>query len=382
MRRLLFVIGSLELGGAEQHLVQVARGLKLRGWSPEFFLLATGGPLSSRLIEAGIPIRGVPVCPWLDRIRNPRFRARCRLLATALLLCWTMLRHRSTVVHFILPSAYVIGGLAALVTMTKPRVMSRRSRNNYQNKHPKLTRIEKFLHPYMDRICGNSLVVLQDLKEEGAGAEQLRLIYNGVDLGRFVPGGGGAVVRQELKIGHDALVFACVANLIPYKGHRDLIDALAEIRDLLPQPWRCLCIGRDDGIGPALQAYAECRGVGDRISWLGSRADVAELLVAADIGVLCSHEEGFSNAVLEGMAAALPMVVTDVGGNAEAISDGVHGLVVPAHQPSLLAHALLELARNPDRRTMGLEGRRRVERNFSLAACVDQYERLYHELLQ
>ena len=96
------------------------------------------------------------------------------------------------------------------------------------------------------------------------------------------------------------------------------------------------------------------------------------LLRAADIGMLCSHEEGFSNALLECMAASLPVVATDVGGNAEAVVDRETGLLVPSQAPDQLAQAILELARSPDLRLrFGAAGRSRVETLFSLRSSVD-----------
>lgn len=382
MPRLLFVIGSLEIGGAEQHLVRVACELKSRGWSPEFFLFVTGGPLSPHLSEAGIPIHGIPMRSWLDRIRNPRIRAGFRLITTAVLLCWTMLQRRPAVVHFFLPSAYIVGGLAAMLTMTRPRVMSRRSRNHYQLGQPAYAKIERFLHSRMDRVCGNSQAVMRDLEGEGITKRKLRLIYNGIDVDRFPRKTNRAEMRADLHLNDGTLVFICVANLIPYKGHRDLIEALSLANERISQPWACLCVGRDDGIGEELRRYADRLGIGDRFRWLGSRSDVPDLLVCADVGVLCSHEEGFSNAVLEGMAAGLPMVVTDVGGNAETVFEGVHGRVVPPRRPAMLADALVEIASSPSRSAMGMLGRRRVMENFSFAACVDKYERLYREIVR
>ncbi|MDZ4057391.1 MAG: glycosyltransferase, partial [Polynucleobacter sp.] len=98
-----------------------------------------------------------------------------------------------------------------------------------------------------------------------------------------------------------------------------------------------------------------------------------------DIGVLCSHEEGFSNAVLESMAARLPMIVTDVGGNAEAVEDGVTGYVIPPKNPVELARALQRLALDPDRRLIGERGRERVETHFSMATCINDYLSLYRK---
>ena len=102
---------------------------------------------------------------------------------------------------------------------------------------------------------------------------------------------------------------------------------------------------------------------------------------ATDIGILCSHEEGFANAILEGMAASVPIVATRVGGNPEAVIDGTTGLLVPAHDPAALATALLSLARDPARRkAAGAAGRKIVEERFSLETCVSHYQRLYRTM--
>jgi glycosyltransferase involved in cell wall biosynthesis len=180
----------------------------------------------------------------------------------------------------------------------------------------------------------------------------------------------------------ETLVLVLVANLIPYKGHADLLRALAMARDRLADDWTLLCVGRDDGIGGELAALARDLGLGRHVRWLGHRDDGPALLAAADIGLLCSHEEGFSNAILEGMAAGLPMVVTDVGGNAEAVLDDDTGLVVPARDPTRLAEAIVALARDPARRqAMGAAGRRRVATKFTRQACVLAYERLYEGMI-
>jgi glycosyltransferase involved in cell wall biosynthesis len=232
----------------------------------------------------------------------------------------------------------------------------------------------------MDRVCGNSHAVIDQLAEERVPRERLRLIYNGIQTRDVLPNDNSRTKRAELGIGDDALVLVVVANLIPYKGHADLIDALGLIKSELPQPWVLLVLGRDDGIGDSLKQHAQNVGVADDIHWLGSRRDVAAILNAADIGILCSHQEGFSNAVLEGMAAGLPMIVTDVGGNVEAVEDGLNGRVVPPREPRRLAEVLLEIARSPNKRLMGEAGRHRVQGAFSLDACVDAYEALYREL--
>jgi glycosyltransferase involved in cell wall biosynthesis len=106
-------------------------------------------------------------------------------------------------------------------------------------------------------------------------------------------------------------------------------------------------------------------------------------LKGADIGILCSHEEGFANAILEGMAAGLPMIVTNVGGNSEAVIDGVTGLVVRPHDSEALGQAILELAANDATRSaMGKAGFERVEKHFNISRCVGNYVQLYEGLQQ
>lgn len=368
----------MEVGGAEQHLLRISTALRKRGFQPEVFAITIGGPLTHAFNEGGVPVHGVMLPGWMQRIlRNERAIAWAGLLYSAVALWWLLWRRRPQVVHFFLPAAYIVGGVVSLFGPRARQIMSRRSLNLYQAKHRLFRRVEHWLHPRMDQVCGNSAAVIEDLISEGVTKDQARLIYNGVNLERFVQPRSRATVRSDLSIPDDALVFVIVANLIPYKGHADLIKAFAKIQDLMLQPWVCLCVGRDDGIGSELHQEAVSLGLGKEICFLGSRQDVPDLLNAADIGVLCSHEEGFSNAILEGMAAKLPMVVTDVGGNAEAVVHGLTGLVVSPRAPDELADALLAVAQDPERRRMGEAGRLRIETVFSMDACLQGYADLY-----
>ena len=115
-------------------------------------------------------------------------------------------------------------------------------------------------------------------------------------------------------------------------------------------------------IKQAIKAKATGFQLDQNILFLGPRDDIPDMLHLSDLAILCSHEEGFSNAILEGMAVGLPMVVTDVGGNAEAMQNGVTGIVVPAREPSALGAAILKLAKNAQlRKRMGREARKRVQ---------------------
>lgn len=387
-KEIIFVIGSLSIGGAEGHLVSVLPGLIAKGWSVRVVTLTHKGVLAPVLEAKGIPVISVLKNQHLVLTQKlPALFKRVIRLVLCLVGVVRILKkqkkEKNVLVHFFLPEAYVLGMIGVLLAgFNGPKLMSRRSLNEYQKRRPGVAWFEKKLHGKTTKILGNSAAIIAQLIEEGVPSDHLRLIYNGINLELFNAVKTRDVARENLNIPKDALVMIIIANLIPYKGHADLLEALSQIKENLPNNWRLLCAGRDDGIGNILKQKAEDLGLVDHILWLGSRRDIPDLLTLADIGLLCSHEEGFSNAILEGMAASLPMVVTNVGGNAEAVLDGETGYVVPARDSKALANAILKLVNNPDTASaFGLAGKIRVKAHFSLESCVDAYAKLYEDCL-
>ena len=379
-KTILFVIGTLEVGGTERHLALIAAALVRRGWKVAVYSLAGDGPLRKTLTDGGVEV----ILASVNRDGRPAALAR-RIFRFALAsgyLFGVMLRTRPSIVHCFLPAAYLTAAPLAILARIRVRIMSRRSLNRYQAKSRFLSKVERRLHRYMTAVLGNSRSVVAELAAEGIPPERLGLIYNGIDPTQFTSNVSRAGMRASLGLAENDLVFVIVANLIPYKGHMDLVEALAMASPSMPLQWKLLIVGRDDGVGPALRRRAAELGIEDRLLFLGSRSDVADLLSASDIGLLTSHEEGFSNAIVEGMFAGLPMIVTDVGGNGEAVVQGATGLVVPSHAPQELSDAIVRLAGDPDMRARyGQAGRQRAETVFTLDACVTRYERLYRGLL-
>lgn len=381
-REILFVIGSLEIGGAERHLSLIASRLKRRGWRPTIFCFDWRGAQAGALIEQGIEVIG-PADP-VARRPGRRLRMGLRLAGAGVRLLTRLIRRPPAVVHFFLPLSYVLGGPLAILARAPIRVMSRRSLNLYQHKHAIGRRVERRLHRHMTAILGNSRRVVAELvDDEGCDPRKVGIIYNGVEVSRFASAAPANWTRKAGGDGEAALVLITVANLIPYKGHADLFAALAIAAGRLPKPWRLLCVGRDDGYGQTLQDEVRRLGIEENVRFLGQQGAIASLLKAADIGLLCSHQEGFSNAILEGMAAGLPMIVTDVGGNSEAIDDSLTGLLVPPRDPVALSNALLKLAQDPAaRRRLGEAAQARAESEFDIDRCVDRYHQLYRGLIE
>lgn len=375
--RLTIVVGSLNRGGCEMHLLQVLPRLQSSGFEVEVFTLSELGELAPKLEKRGVKV----LSPWVVSTGNSRgiiFRL-FRLSVVSIQLWLTLLTRRPDIVHFFLPSAYYVGGLVSCFSGVKRRVMSRRSLNNYQVQYLFARRYEQFLHQRMSALLGNSKRVVEQLVSlEGVSSDKAHLIYNGIDFKRFKS--IRSDIRSELSIVNNCIVIAVVANLIPYKGHADLLEACK----LLPKDfsWCVLLIGRDDGIGVDLKSLVERYGIKENIRFLGSRDDVPDILSASDLSVLPSHEEGFSNAIIEAMVAGLPVIATDVGGNAEAICDGETGFIVPAKSPNKLAQMMLKLMLDEGlRRKMGSCAKVRASREFSIETCVDAYKRLYLSLM-
>jgi len=384
---LLFVIGSLDIGGAEGHLARIVPQLDRLVWAPAIYTFIRRGALAEAVERQGVPVYDATFPAFL-RGRDLVSRG-VRLVLTFAQLVRHLIRRKPRVVHYFLPASYLIGlpatfvahALTAFAGPLPRRVMSRRSLNLYQRKYPILARLERLLHKGCNVVVGNSRAVIEELKGEGVSSECLELIYNGIEMPP-VEARDMRSRRANLGLPEQAVIVTQVANLIPYKGHADLLDAFAKAQAATSVGMALCLVGRDDGIGAELAAKAEALGIADRVTWLGARGDVAAILAASDIGVLSSHQEGFSNAVLEGMAASLPMVVTRVGGNSEAVIDGETGLLVEPHNSDALAKALVRLADDAALRLrLGEAARRRVEDNFTLGRCADRYERLYTSLI-
>jgi len=172
-------------------------------------------------------------------------------------------------------------------------------------------------------------------------------------------------------------VVIVVANLIPYKGHAELIRAAKQVITTIPES-RFLLVGEDRGILKDLENQVNAMGISERVMFLGQRNDIPQLLAASDLSVLASHEEGFSNVVLESMAAGLPVIATDVGGNREAVLDGVTGWLVPPGDPAAMAEKIILTLRDLSvAKIQGDRGRMRVKQQFTVEQMVDAHLKLY-----
>lgn len=201
----------------------------------------------------------------------------------------------------------------------------------------------------------------------------LATVYNGVEMAEPDPA-AAAAARVELGLPQAARVVLCVGRLVPLKRHEILIRALAEIPR--PHPMYLVCAGDGPRLG-ALRELAANRGVADRVRLLGNRDDVPRLLQLADAFALASVTEGLSCSILEAMAAGVPPLVTDVGGNRELVADGESGLLLAA-EPAAFAAQMKRLCAQPEVfARMGRASAERARRMFSFEAMTRAYLRHY-----
>jgi glycosyltransferase involved in cell wall biosynthesis len=371
---ILYVLGgALDHGGTEFHLYHLLPRLNQIGYEIEVHCLRGEGVLAEGMRRMGVRVTSGPMV--IGKMRGPMGKL-ARLVSGGLFLSIRIIRKRPDVIHFFLRSAYVLGGYVARFWRIRYQIMSRRDMNLYMLENVRLRRQEAFFHRRMDVLLGNSKAVTKELIEEGADSEKVGLIYNGIDVKRFEKLPKKIYVREQLGLPLDALVLVNVANLWAYKGHSDLIKALVKVS--FDREWRLLLVGRDEGAECKLNKLLHEYDLVGNVIFAGDVDDVRPYLAAADVAVSASHKEGFSNAVLEYLAAGLPSVLTDVGGNREAI--GGSGLIVPAHDSDAFASGLNRLLREPSLEHRAALARQRAK-IFSLEASVQNYDAVYQSVV-
>lgn len=237
---------------------------------------------------------------------------------------------------------------------------------------------------WVNRWVSKTILVSNSIRDmviftEGVPQEKIEVIYNGVDLPVSTSQASLTDLKNTLGIKDNELVIMHVAYLCPIKGHIYLLQAFKEIIAQFKNI-KLILIG-EDMLNGSLQNQADQMGIKNNILFLGERKDVCNLLTIADICVLPSLSEGMSNAILEYMAAAKPVIATKVGGNPELVKNGFNGLLVEKEDAQQLEGALLTLIRDKEkRRIMGLNGLSRVKTEFTMEAMMAHYDRLFTEM--
>lgn len=355
--RILYVIGSMGNGraGTERSLLTLINNLDRSRFEPLLISLQ-----DCEYIRAG-KFSCETHCWHTYRMLTPRMFARRRDLAS-------FIREKNIdVVQTFFTEAHLVAGAAARKAGVKMIISSRRNLGySYDWKARLYLRIA---NRYPTHFLANSQAVVKSISAiEQIPENRFRVIYNGVELREPMPWNK----RQK------SLVIM-IANLRPVKSIPTLIDAAKKVVSKNPEV-RFRIIGE----GPdrlTLQARINQEGLQKHFEMPGSTSDVHTAVATAQVGVLTSTSEGFSNSILEYMVAALPVVVTRVGGNSEIVRDEQSGFVFDAGDSDQLADKISLLINSTElAERMGQKGRKLVEQEFSIRAMIDKHQRLYSEV--
>jgi glycosyltransferase involved in cell wall biosynthesis len=362
-----FYTDSRVLGGAENAMFMLLESLDRSEWEPTLLLDDAPGtePLAERAAALGVPVRRVEPLP-LGLTGARRVPALARLLR----------RERPAVFHAHMSSAVACKwALAAALAARVPAVLGTVQVGQYEPPD----RSAYWQLRALSRGVGRYLAVSRDIAGElverlGWPGEKIEVVYNAVDVERFrVPAPPG--LREELG-GEGRPLVLTPARLNEQKGHPVLFEAIAQVPEAL------FVLAGDGPEREPLEALAERLEIADRVRFLGRREDIPQLMAACDVFALPSLYEGSSLAVLEAMAAGIPVVSSAIGGTDELIEDGESGLLVAPGDAQGLAAALRRVIDDPPlRERLATRARERVESGLTRRQMADRVARVYGELL-
>jgi glycosyltransferase involved in cell wall biosynthesis len=371
--RVEILASTLVTGGAERVVEALVSGLPAHGLPARVLCLHEPGE-----IGAAIAGRGAPVVSRIARRRRDPF--------VFVRLASLLARNRDAVLltldHH---DAVFAGSVASRCAGMKHRFLAVHSTGLW-GKRSSFSASDRLVLGSYEGVVALAKAHAEHLaRREGIEERKIRIIPNGVDAARFRPArseGEREALRKALSIPAACFVVAIVAALRPEKNHELLLDAAARI-GARRGDFLFLVVGE----GPErakLQRRSRDLALGGAIRFLGRRDDIPEILRAADASVLCSHPvvETFPLAVLEAMSSGLPVVSSDVGAVREMMLDGDEGRIISSGDAAALVEALVSLADALDaRKRMGIRGRERVVRDFTVEGMVARYAEMLGEAL-
>ena len=362
--KLFYLITELGMGGAERTLLHLLTNLNREHYEPTVTCLFNGDGLVAKAILA----LDIPVYDIQMRWRGD--------LGALYRLHQFVRSQNPTILHTSLFHANLSGRISANlagipIIINSERTMTMESEWRYK--------LNRWTISMVDRVVAVSKNVREFcINHIRLPAQKVVVINNGVELPILNPE-RKQLARQLLDLPEDVRLLGAVSRLESVKGIDDLILAFAQVREKYDA--HLVVVG--DGTQRAhLESLAHESGVAEWIRWTGFRVDVVELLPAIDLFIQPSHHEGMPNAVLEAMAAGLPVIATDVGGTSEVVDNRKTGLLIPPRNPYVLGETILTLLENPVfMDSMGRESRKRVRQKFSVVEMVGKTEQLYEQLL-
>lgn len=373
-KRIVFLIDSLGMGGAERLLIPILKHLDTGRFSPYVCALQIrdGNPIADDIRALGVRVDVLPVRRLRDPLNVARFVRYLR-------------ETQADLVHTQLEFANTLGGPAAKwlklpVVCTLHTLFDPTWGVKSYFRHLAMW---WSLRTFFDRVIAVSESTrLHHIKKGLLDPSKVLTLYNGIDLTGFsaIDASERACLRRELGIPATSPLLITVAVLRPQKGIQYMLDALPQILDAIPKA-TYLIVG-DGEHRSLLEQQAQAIGVHNRVAFAGVRKDIPALLAASDVFVLPSLGEALPTVLAEAMAARKPIIATAVGGMPEMVQDTENGILVPSCDPEALARACIRLLSDGSlARRLGERGREIVEERFNVRCQAQQLGELYDKLL-
>jgi L-malate glycosyltransferase len=353
------VMTRFEPGGTERQMIEMVRRLDPERWAVHIACFQARGAWLGRAAECAASVVEFPVRSFRTPVTMQHLWAFAR---------WCRAR-RIAVVHTTDLYSNIFGLPAAALARVPVRIANRREIN--PDKTPAQIAMQRTAYAFAHRIVANSRAAASRLELERVPRRKITVVSNGLDLRPFrTPPAPKSRLRKVI----------VVANLRPEKGHEVLVDAAANVLLRVPDA-RFELVGDGPCRDPLVERVRSL-GIERAFTFRGHRNDIPACLAAADIFVLPSRSEAFPNAVLEAMAAGLPIVASAVGGIVELITDNRTGLLVPADDPASLCARLVRLMADSSLGSrLGDAARSEAHSRYSFDRMVAEIDRLYvHEL--
>jgi glycosyltransferase involved in cell wall biosynthesis len=369
---ILFPISHLGIGGAEQQLLELVRGIDKERFKPIVVTLFPGGSLDNEF-------KSIPEACLLSVDRKGKYD-----FWTIYKLVKLLRRERVDVIQpFLIPATF-LGLVSALINRTPVKILTERGSSRprerlgfrlYQKAQDKLT-------PFTDWVVANSQAGQSYLMSRGIDPVRIKVIYNGISMNRLVPDPVKVKsIRDQFELPSGGIVIGMTANFHDDKDHTTFIRGAKIIHDAMPQT-RFALLGEGDR-RTHIESLVKDLGLGSVVTFFGHQREIASYVACYDIACLCStYSEGCSNVILESMALGKPVVASDLAGNRELVEHEKKGLLARVRDPEAFADAVLTYLRRPDwAQEVAESGRKMVATKFSLERMIRDYETLYEQTL-
>ncbi len=365
VKRVCYVIPSMEPGGTERQLLHLLAGLT-RDHELTVICTRSEGALAGEARRLGAYVYVIEGWGGWDFSLGWKLRRIYR-------------GHRPDIVHTFLFGFDFVANQAARSTGVPVVVSSRRELADWQK--PRHVRMQKKANELADCIVANSRAAAEfAAKQEGEDPSRYRVIYNGIDASAFQNTAVPELIRTRFSIPQEIPVIGMVANFSPVKDHTLFLEMAGELMRRRSDV-HFLLVGTGPGLNEVIATIAE-RGWETHFTQASSIHEMADLYRVMSVCVLCSKSEGFPNAIMEAMAAEIPVVAAAVGGIPELVEDGVTGKLVHERSASAFADAvewMLDHADERDKLTKSAAAYVRTE--LTVERMVDAHRALYVHLL-